>query len=395
MTIDHEPTTSSSTGVLFISSITLIKQETPTERKKWSRFSDRFPTAVICFSEEGFSTGYRHGVQFVTYPSTYPLPVRLFLYYLLTPLLACYLTIRHSLTVWIAQSPYEAGAVWLPALLLGPLGDVRLIVEAHGDWIESFFELRSVPLQSLVKRCLSLYSRWVLWRADGLRSVSDHTRTLLNRYTPSNVPHRIFPTFTDLDLFLETTLSEKKSAESNYVVYVGALTDLKGIDDLLRALSLSRQNGTTIPLQLVGQGPRESDFRSLTHELNLQSLVEFRGRLSSSGVRGALLGARLLVLPSHTEGMPRVLLEAMACYTPYVSTETPGVVELTEKSRGGITVPVSNPEQLSRAMMTLYEDTNERRQHGRSGRRYVEENHSTKAYFEHYTELIHTVAQDS
>lgn len=377
-------------GLLFVSSITLPETEESSERKKWSRLAENYRVNVLCFSEAGFGTTDRYGCRFHHLPKSLPLAVRVLLYYTVFPAAIPYLTLRHGTDVWIAQSPYEAGAAFLPKLVLFFRSGTRLIVEAHGDWIKSFFELRSIPLSGLVKRLLHGYSRLVLRTADGFRSVSRTTAKLLEHHGPGRIPHETFPTFTDLDFFLETTREQKLEAEADDILYVGALTHLKGIDDLLEALHRLEPDHR-VSLRLVGDGPDRDAFEERAGELEITDRVTFEGHCSKEEVRTFLLRSRLLVLPSRTEGMPRVLLEALACFTPFVCTATPGGEELTERSDGGVCVPIESPPDLARAIRNLHDDDHKRHEMGRRGREYVDAHHGCESYFSKYRDLIETV----
>lgn len=382
-------------GLLFVSSITLEDSPDPSERKKWSRLAQAYRVHVLCFSKEGFGRSFRYDCQFHHLPKFLSLPLRLLLYYLLFPWLILYLTLRYGTNVWITQSPYEAGAALLPRLLLGIFTEPRLVVEAHGNWIQSLLELRNPPFRNLIRKLLILYSRLILWVADGYRSISRKTQDLLQKFGVANRPLVNFPTFTDLEIFLETSISDKESHETNRVLYAGALTELKGVDLLLKAHWKTLHSNPDLLLQICGRGSGENTFKKLTRELDIEDRVTFHGYLKQQKLKEKMLESKLVVLPSKTEGFGRVLIEGLACYTPFVATRTGGPSELAAESKAGIIVPVDEIGPLSEAILKLVDSKKTRREMGKQGHEYVEKNFSTEAYFKNYHQLVRSVRPES
>lgn len=384
------PDTNSRPGLLFVSSIRLPRESDSTARKKWDGLSDHFDVHLIGFSRGGFTRIERFGCQFFGIPGNLWFPLRVILYYLCTPVITVYLSVRYSLRYWTAQGPYEAMAVGWLKYLLKPLVTPRLIIEAHGDWIDSFLRLRTLPMPTAVGFLLRGISPLLLLPADGFRSVSDGTRSMIEKHGLRDVPHSTFPGFTNLDLFLDTTLDEKLELESPTVLYAGALTELKGIPELLRATKQVLLEEPSMTLKLAGPG-QIKPFEERVDNLNITDSVEFLGEVSQDVLRDCYLRARLLVLPSHTEGLPRVLLEALACHTPFLATKTPGSEEIYRKSRGGRIVPRGKPDRLATEMLDLYRSQTDRRRLGKRGRKYVEETHSTEQFFKNYVKLVERI----
>lgn len=377
-------------GLLFVSSIRLPEEDNATAGKKWTGLAKQFDVYVICFFPGGLGHVNRFDCQFYGLPANLWLPIRVLLYYLLVPFLTAYLSLRYSIRNWTTQGPYEAAAVWPVKFALKPLLNPRLIIEAHGDWIKSFVELRSPPFPGFWSRVLERLSPLLLFAADGFRSVSDTTRTLLEEYSSGDRPHLTFPGFTDLDVFLGTERAEKLEREQPFLLYVGALTELKGVGPLLEALELARDKNSQLSLKLCGAGD-QTHFQNRAHELGLTDHVEFLGELPQKKLRDRYLESRLLVLPSRTEGLPRVLLECLACYTPFVATKTPGSKQIQRESKAGRIVSQNDTRGLSKAMLDLFEDETSRRQLGDRGRRYVEQNYSNEQFFETYVELVERI----
>jgi len=155
----------------------------------------------------------------------------------------------------------------------------------------------------------------------------------------------------------QSFLEIKRSLPSNLVdlrlLFVGSLVKPKGIDILLRALSLIDRN---IHTTIAGGGPEYSSLVNLCHSLNLTERVEFIGPVPPSEIPSLMADHQLLVLPSHWEGRPNVVLEAMAAGMPVVATDIDGTRELIEDGVTGFLVPPNNPKLLAKAISALTMD---------------------------------------
>ena len=114
--------------------------------------------------------------------------------------------------------------------------------------------------------------------------------------------------------------------------YIG--NHVKGHEELIAAISNLKKQGITVNGRFVAEGNLIGEFTEYAKSLDVKDQVVFSGKLSSgSEVREALLNADLFVFPSHAEGLPRVLIEAMATGLPCISTNVNGIPELLDKDR--------------------------------------------------------------
>jgi glycosyltransferase involved in cell wall biosynthesis len=131
------------------------------------------------------------------------------------------------------------------------------------------------------------------------------------------------------------------------VVFVGNLKPVKGLDNLITAVSLLRGRGSDVRLHLVGRGPLEAGLRRKTTESGLERIVRFEGERSPGEVARWMNAADVLCLPSVSEGVPNVLLEAMSCGTPVVASRVGGVPEIVESKKCGFLLDPGDPEALA------------------------------------------------
>jgi glycosyltransferase involved in cell wall biosynthesis len=134
------------------------------------------------------------------------------------------------------------------------------------------------------------------------------------------------------------------------LVCVGRLCEEKG--QLLLVEAAARLASRDVPLELVlaGDGPMRSQIEVSIRSQNLQQRVRITGWLSGTQVRDEIVASRALVLPSFAEGLPVVLMEAMALHRPVLTTYVAGIPELVRPGESGWLFPAGSVEHLARAM---------------------------------------------
>ena len=134
------------------------------------------------------------------------------------------------------------------------------------------------------------------------------------------------------------------------LVCIGRLCEQKGQLLLIEAANLLRQQAVTFELVLAGDGEMRPEIEALVVKCGLQSCVRITGWISASQVREELLAARAMVLPSFAEGLPVVIMEALALRRPVLTTYVAGIPELVEPGTCGWLFPAGSVEALAEAM---------------------------------------------
>jgi glycosyltransferase involved in cell wall biosynthesis len=161
------------------------------------------------------------------------------------------------------------------------------------------------------------------------------------------------------------------------LVCVGRLCEAKGQLLLIEAAARLTRAGIACELVLAGDGPLRGEIEALIQKLELTSQVRVTGWISSDRVRAEILAARALILPSFAEGLPVVLMEAMALRRPVLSTYIAGIPELVIPGENGWLFPSGSIEDLVSAMATcLSTDPAELSKMGASGYARVMARHS-------------------
>ena len=154
---------------------------------------------------------------------------------------------------------------------------------------------------------------------------------------------------------------------------VGRQVAVKSPATMIRAIAELRRRGREVSLTMVGHGPLAEELRALATELGVAEHIEFTGAVGQDDIRRYYERADVFCLSSAAESLPVVLMEAMACAIPVVSTDVGGIAELVEHGRTGYLVRPGDSEAFADALEPLLEDPGRRSEMGRSGRRRVEQ----------------------
>lgn len=228
-----------------------------------------------------------------------------------------------------------------------------------------------VPGQGKMQQVWRFYEGIALRRADRVFALSEFARSGLSQFY--NVPlDRITTIYAGVSAeFLDRVANHQPfQSQRPVLLLVGRLEPQKGIDVLLRALSLMNQYQIT--LRIVGYGPYEAEYQALARTLGLSERVEFTGFVAPEAMPEVYCAADLFVLPSRGESFGLVLAEAMAANLPVVASRTGAIPEVIEDGQTGILVPPDDPSALAQALDSILTDPSRSRAMGMTGRARVE-----------------------
>jgi glycosyltransferase involved in cell wall biosynthesis len=146
------------------------------------------------------------------------------------------------------------------------------------------------------------------------------------------------------------------------------LTQAKGQHVLIDAVDQLARQGRRVRLRLVGDGPDGPSLRDRAKRLENPSIVVFEGAVNQDNIRALYEAADIFCLPSLAEGIPVVLMEAMAMEIPCVTTHITGIPELIGSGTEGLLVAPSDLEGLVKGLEMLMDDAVLRERVGKSGR---------------------------
>lgn len=170
---------------------------------------------------------------------------------------------------------------------------------------------------------------------------------------------------------------------------VGRLGEHKGQIVLVEAVRLLREEGLDCEVVLVGDGPMRADVEAAIRRAWLDEAVQITGWCGGDRVRAEMLGARAFILPSFSENMPVVIMEAMALGRPVISTYVAGIPELVKPGTTGWLVPSGDAQALAAAMReALAAPAEELAAMGAAGRLHILTQHNARKEASKLTSLF-------
>jgi D-inositol-3-phosphate glycosyltransferase len=166
------------------------------------------------------------------------------------------------------------------------------------------------------------------------------------------------------------------------LLFVGRIEPLKGIDTLIDALAILRQQGLEMCLSVIGGDPDPGEqgisvemarLQAIREKAGMNDLVAFLGKRSQDTLPYYYSAAEAVVVPSHYESFGMVALEAMACGTPVVASQVGGLAFLVQDNETGFTVPVDDPAALAEKLAILMTDRDLRTKMGARAAEFARE----------------------
>ena len=230
------------------------------------------------------------------------------------------------------------------------------------DYARSRFMRVFVPF--VLQRCDVIVCQGESWREQFLALAQVAPRRL-----------RIIPNWLDTAPFAEIARGRPVREGPATFLYMGWLEPHKGILDLVDAIAHAGERLAGARFVICGHGSAAARVRERIRETGLSGRVELRGWVTGTDKAAALAEADVLVLPSHREGMPNALLEAMASGLAVIAATAGGVVDVVEDGRNGVLVPPRSVASLADAMAALHTNPSRRRELGRAAQATITARH--------------------
>jgi glycosyltransferase involved in cell wall biosynthesis len=229
-------------------------------------------------------------------------------------------------------------------------------------------------------------------RADFVVTCTGFNRDYLMRVAGGEAP--IFCVHHGNDLQMFAPAARRRNDSCPVILSVGRFVPKKGFAGLLRALHKLRQDGWNFYCYIIGGGPLQNELEALQRHLGLDDCVELKRQMSQNELLHYYRQADLFALACEVQsdgdrdGIPNVLVEAMAMGIPVVSTAISGIPELVENSISGLLVPEKDVAALADAMKTLLGQPEVARRLGLAGRDKVERDFDAKRNVEQIRALL-------
>lgn len=271
----------------------------------------------------------------------------------------------------------------------GPVGaaayffyDIPYLVSLRGGDVPGL-----TPEVNWIHKLLSPLRRLVLRNAVAVVANSQGLRELSEAADPVAV--QVIPNGVDVDFFRPAPESWATARERFRILFVGRFQAQKNLKFLLDQLALLRdQRPGKFEIHLVGDGPLRAELKTQAENLHLANDIVWHGWLQREILSEVCGSCHCFVNPSHYEGMPNAVLEAMACAKPIVASRVPGNDSVVQHGSTGFLFPLDQPASLREALQALIDDPARAEEMGRRGREWVTRDFSWEKVAAAYVRLI-------
>ena len=239
------------------------------------------------------------------------------------------------------------------ARLLSRRLNIPFLVSVHGLDVFNTCELDGAPAKWRRDKSIAVYQS-----ARTVICVSKKVQQILCSGMPAHIRSAVVYNGADPKLFSPSVapasiadIPPTATPPENEILIVGNLIPSKGHELVLRAM---RHLASVLPrCQIFGEGPERPRLEALATELGLAQRVKFVGRQSRAAVAAAMRACSVFALPSRSEGLGCVYLEAMACGKPVIACRGQGIDEIIQHEKNGWLIPVDGLHELTQGLSTL------------------------------------------
>jgi glycosyltransferase involved in cell wall biosynthesis len=226
-----------------------------------------------------------------------------------------------------------------------------LLITVHG-YIKEECKFHT-GLEKIINVFLSSpLERWALSKIPNIITVCPQIKEIIQKITYSN----IFIIPNGIDVKYIQAIKPFKTYTNHTIFYIGVLNKRKGVDDLVRAIPLVKYEIKDIRLYVAGTGPDMNKLKNLVKNLNLEKNVIFLGFISEENKFSYMKSMDVFVLATYWESFPIVLLEAMACGKPIITTDVAGNPFAVIDGINGFLVKPGNWRQISEKLIYLFKN---------------------------------------
>jgi glycosyltransferase involved in cell wall biosynthesis len=347
--------------VLFVSRERFRLPLDGAQKRKWDAVAAVVDHRVLAAAAPGSPT--RDERFHLTGPARWR-PLDGVLYYLLLPW-----RIAHELRDFrpeaaLVQGVHETVAFLLARRLTGV--PTKVILDVQGDWHEAT-RLYGSPLRRLLNPLNDMLAPLAVRRADAVRTVSTQTTALVRALGVE--PAAVFPSYVDAEAFLERPPAPLPDVPR--AVFVGVLERYKAFDTLADAWRQVAPRIPTAVLHIVGDGTMRGRAERLVADLPAQTT--WSSRLTSEEVSRAMDDSWVVCLPSRSEGLPRVALEAACRGRAIIGGDRAGIPDVVHPDENGLLVDPDDAAGLAEALVRVLGRRDEAERLGAGARRTGEE----------------------
>ena len=268
--------------------------------------------------------------------------------------------------------------------------EVKIVVETHGDFIETLSLEKNLVLPRLYKKLFYIMAKYSIGKSNIIRAVSSSTEQQVLDIDSSKSVVR-FPAWIDFKDF-QNIEPKPLSKDKFNILFIGSVTDRKKPHMIIEAIQ--RINDKSYHLSIVGPAPNEKYFKELKDLIDksdLQNQVSLIGPVDRESVKDYYSTSNLMILPSISEGLARVIFESQVAMCPVLVTDAPGMSDIVIDGQTGYIFESNNLDSLSLKIEYIKNNYDEASLVAKNAKGFILSNYSEDNFKFSFKKLFDTV----
>ena len=268
--------------------------------------------------------------------------------------------------------------------------EVKIVVETHGDFIETLSLEKNLVLPRLYKKLFYIMAKYSIGKSNIIRAVSSSTEQQVLDIDSSKSVVR-FPAWIDFKDF-QNIEPKPLSKDKFNILFIGSVTDRKKPHMIIEAIQ--RINDKSYHLSIVGPAPNEKYFKELKDLIDksdLQNQVSLIGPVDRESVKDYYSTSNLMILPSISEGLARVIFESQVAMCPVLVTDAPGMSDIVIDGQTGYVFESNNLDSLSLKIEYINNNYDEASLVAKNAKGFILSNYSEDNFKFSFKKLFDTV----
>ena len=268
--------------------------------------------------------------------------------------------------------------------------EVKIVVETHGDFIETLSLEKNLVLPRLYKKLFYIMAKYSIGKSNIIRAVSSSTEQQVLDIDSSKSVVR-FPAWIDFKDF-QNIEPKPLSKDKFNILFIGSVTDRKKPHMIIEAIQ--RINDKSYHLSIVGPAPNEKYFKELKDLIDksdLQNQVSLIGPVDRESVKDYYSTSNLMILPSISEGLARVIFESQVAMCPVLVTDAPGMSDIVIDGQTGYVFESNNLDSLSLRIEYIKNNYDEASLVAKNAKGFILSNYSEDNFKFSFKKLFDTV----
>ena len=268
--------------------------------------------------------------------------------------------------------------------------EVKIIVETHGDFIETLSLEKNLVLPRLYKKLFYIMAKYSIGKSNIIRAVSSSTEQQVLDIDSSKSVVR-FPAWIDFKDF-QNIEPKPLSKDKFNILFIGSVTDRKKPHMIIEAIQTI--NDKSYHLSIVGPAPNEKYFKELKDLIDksdLQNQVSLIGPVDRESVKDYYSTSNLMILPSISEGLARVIFESQVAMCPVLVTDAPGMSDIVIDGQTGYVFESNNLDSLSLKIEYIKNNYDEASLVAKNAKGFILSNYSEDNFKFSFKKLFDTV----